>query len=244
MKFENINRDKFVCCADTHSMEKTLYIVRKVGENAVIVHLGDNAEGFQPLDVELRILTKTNHLLEKNDSYLLIIRGNHSKNDAFEEYHLYNQTFSRIYFVPDYSLITINNQKCLFVGGGISIDRCGRIENVSYWSDEEVLLDVDKIQECDILFTHVGGSNEYPQTFNQLVHYWAGEEKKNRQWNQHCLLDELRGEKRKIDKILELSKPKWHLYGHFHCSHFEEIDGIKTRIVNIEEIYNLNQYEK
>lgn len=205
----------------------------RIPENSICVQLGDFGLGFTTKENDLNILKEINEIAQKRNQKIYALAGNHDNPDFFSGDYI----FSNLELLPDYSFRTLEGKKCLFVGGGISIDRCDRIENVSYWSDEEVFLDVDKIQECDILFTHVGGSNEYPRTFNQLVHYWAEEE--NKKWSDNCLLSELRGEKQKIDKILELSKPKWHLFGHFHCSHFEEVNGIKTRIVNIEEIYNL-----
>jgi hypothetical protein len=52
-----------------------------------------------------------------------------------------------------------------FIGGAISIDRTGRKEGVSYWSDESIIYKPELIQNVDILVTHTAPSFCHPQEF-------------------------------------------------------------------------------
>ena len=122
----------------------------------------------------------------------------------------------------------------MFVGGAISIDRKGRMLGISYWEDEEVVLREDLCKPVDILITHTTTTYCFPTTLSGIVKEWAEEEAEKYGTN---LLKELKEEREKLDKIVKLSKPKYHYYGHMHNSWMEEICGCKHRLLNINEIY-------
>lgn len=201
-------------------------------KNSIIVQVGDLGMGFTSNIIDEQKLKRINSKLKSKKQKLYAYRGNHDAPKFFNGDYI----FSNLELLPDYSTKIINDKVCLFVGGAISIDRCVRIEGRSYWKDEAVKLDATKIQKCDILFTHTCGTQQYPQILSNLVYGWAEQEKKF-DLNSR-LLEELKEEKTKIDKIIELSKPKYLFYGHFHHSFCEMVDGIQCRLLNINEVYN------
>ena len=116
------------------------------------------------------------------------------------------------------------------MGGAISVDRTARKVGVSYWENEGVVFDKDKLHhKVDILVTHTAPSWCFPQTFNEMVYGWAREDAD--------LLEDLTDERAVMDEIVKACQPSLHLYGHFHSSWNEEINGCKHRLLNINEIW-------
>lgn len=211
------------------------FLINKINElpnDSIIIQVGDFGVGFTTKEKNLRQLNYINSQLEKNNQKLYTYRGNHDNPDFFKG----NYIFSNLELLPDYSVRYIGNKKCLFIGGGISIDRYHRTEGVSYWSDEGVVLDEDKIENCDVLFIHTTGTKQAPRGFSSFVHSCAREDKKHPIFGKINLIKQLEEERQKIDRIIELSKPKNLFYGHFHASIIEEVDGIKCRLLDINEI--------
>jgi hypothetical protein len=120
------------------------------------VQLGDFGLGFEQPVRDWNTLNPINELLKQSDSMMYVIRGNHD-NPAFW-YKGCGYHFSNIKFVPDDSIVIIEDKRCYFAGGAVSIDRTRRRQGIDYWSGEETnegfrgLIEIwDKI---DILFTH------------------------------------------------------------------------------------------
>jgi Icc-related predicted phosphoesterase len=122
-----------------------------------------------------------------------------------------------------------NGKLIQFIGGATSIDRTMRKEGISYWKDEILKYEKDKLRKVDILVTHTAPSWCFPQTFNEMVYGWAREDA--------YLLEDLIEERAVMDEIVKTCKPSLHLYGHFHDSWNEEINGCKHRLLNINEIF-------
>ena len=126
-----------------------------------------------------------------------------------------------------------NGKKIQFIGGAVSIDRAARKEGISYWEDEAVKFDREKCQEVDILVTHTAPTWCFPQQFNEMVYGWAREDA--------YLLEDLTEERAIMDEICKLCKPKLHLYGHFHSSWTERVNGCMHKLLDINEIWeNIN----
>jgi Icc-related predicted phosphoesterase len=128
-----------------------------------------------------------------------------------------------------------NGKLIQFIGGATSIDRTMRKEGISYWKDEILKYEKDKLRKVDILVTHTAPSWCFPQTFNEMVYGWAREDAD--------LLEDLTDERAVMDEIVKACQPSLHLYGHFHSSWNEEINGCKHRLLNINEIWGDATYE-
>lgn len=118
------------------------------------IQVGDFGLGFEKPVVDWNRLFDINSMLQKHNSMLYVIRGNHD-NPAFWDwgcgYH-----FSNIEFIPDDCTRLIEDKVCYFVGGAVSVDRTRRRQGIDYWCGEKydpkpVRYINDKI---DILFTH------------------------------------------------------------------------------------------
>ena len=157
------------------------------------------------------------------------IRGNHS--DPYYFQGVNRISLSNFQLIEDYTVAEYDGKSIQFIGGAVSIDRTARKEGVSYWEDEAVELDRDKCKEVDILVTHTAPSWCFPQQFNEMVYGWARDDA--------YLLEDLTDERAIMDEIFKLCKPKLHLYGHFHSSWTEEINGCKHKLLNINETYEL-----
>jgi len=194
--------------------------------DANIISVGDLGVGFRPN----RDLEQYQSLYEQfKDSNINFygIRGNHDDPSAFKgDNRICLDNFE---LIEDYSIFEYNSKLIQFVGGAISVDRTARKVGISYWENEGVVFDKDKLRNVDILVTHTAPSWCFPQTFNEMVYGWAREDAD--------LLEELTDERAVMDEIVKTCKPSLHLYGHFHSSWNEEINGCKHRLLNINEIW-------
>ena len=119
------------------------------------VQLGDFGLGFEQPFRDWNTLDPINELLRQSDSMMYVIRGNHD-NPAFW-YKGCGYHFSNIKFVPDDSILTIEDKVCYFAGGAVSIDRSRRRQGIDYWCGEEYRPDPVLYlgdNKVDILFTH------------------------------------------------------------------------------------------
>jgi UDP-2,3-diacylglucosamine pyrophosphatase LpxH len=198
-------------------------------ENCYIVCVGDGGEGFLSKEKQLRQFQLLNNRFKKYNIEYLSIRGNHS--DPFYFIDANRVSLSNFELIEDYTVAEYNGKKIQFIGGAVSIDRTSRKEGVSYWTDEAVKLDRDKCKEVDILVTHTAPSWCFPQQFNEMVYGWALEDS--------YLIGDLSNERAKMDEIFKLCKPKLHLYGHFHSSWTEEVNGCIHKLLNINELWSM-----
>lgn len=196
-------------------------------ENCYIICVGDGGEGFISKDKQLRQFDVLNNRFKKYNIEYKSIRGNHSDPSYFQG--LNRVSLSNFELIEDYTLMEYDDKKIQFIGGAVSIDRTSRTEGRSYWEDEVVKFDREKCKEVDILITHTAPSWCFPQQFNELVYGWALEDA--------YLIGDLSNERAIMDEIFKLCKPYLHLYGHFHSSWTEEINGCKHKLLDINEIW-------
>lgn len=214
-----------------------LYKIKELGLKDVdIVQVGDFGVGFghrekiEPLkDTSITLL---NRQLKQYNIILYVCRGNHDNPLYFDK--LYD--FGNIKLVPDYEVINIKGKNILFVGGAISIDRTGRNKNIDHWDNDNFIYDVDKINainNVDIVVTHTAPNIARPFGVNALVNMWAQ--------NDPNLLNELMCEREYMNSMLENLKErnpiKMLVYGHFHSSYKEVIEGINFVLLDTNEFY-------
>ena len=197
----------------------------KHNNDFVVCQVGDLGLGFGLIDSEAAHLNAINNACKVNNNVFCVIRGNHDSSKRFAEFR---NKFSNVYLPEDYEVCEWNDKKIQFIGGATSIDRSARIDGRSYWKDEGVIFDKTKCQKVDILVTHTAPSHCFPQQFNEMVYGWAREDA--------SLLEDLTAERAVMDEIFKLCKPSYHVYGHFHTSWTEEINGCKHNLLDINEI--------
>ena len=90
-------------------------------------------------------------ILQEFRSYLYIIRGNHDDPSWFkaENFKEVKDKLENIMFIPDYTVLTLDLENFLFVGGAISIDRVPNRTKAwpAYWTDEGFIYDEEKIKK-------------------------------------------------------------------------------------------------
>ena len=196
--------------------------------NANIISVGDLGMGFNSNQDRI-----TSGLLDKefkqNNIKFYGIRGNHDDPSFFKGND--RVCLDNFELVEDYSILKYNSKAIQLIGGAVSVDRTGRRVGVSHWEDEGVVFNRDACQKVDILVTHTAPSYCFPQQFNEMVYGWAREDA--------YLIQDLTEERAVMDEIFKLCSPSLHFYGHFHSSWAEKINGCESRLLDINEIYEL-----
>jgi predicted phosphodiesterase len=187
--------------------------------NANIISVGDLGINSGLLDKEFK----------QNNIKFYGIRGNHDDPSFFQGND--RVCLDNFELVEDYSILKYNSKAIQLIGGAVSVDRTGRRVGVSHWEDEGVVFNRDACQKVDILVTHTAPSYCFPQQFNEMVYGWAREDA--------YLIQDLTEERAVMDEIFKLCSPSLHFYGHFHSSWAEKINGCESRLLDINEIYEL-----
>jgi hypothetical protein len=164
---------------------------------------------------------------------LYIIRGNHDNPILWQYNHSYK--LDRITFVEDNTFFVLDGKLCFFAGGAVSIDRCNRILNVSYWEDETYSF-YPKFyyagEEIDILFTHdvYHGSSKYTTESKLLSNYYAKDP------NLKSDIIESQEEMKLLYDWVYNNNPKFTWYhGHYHEHNITDNNGQVTYSLGINE---------
>ena len=192
-----------------------------------LISVGDSGIGFTNKENQERNINWFNMEFKDRNISFMSIHGNHDDPDYFKGAN--RVSLSNFELIEDYTIMEYNGKKIQFIGGAVSIDRAARKEGISYWEDEVVKFDREKCQEVDILVTHTAPTWCFPQQFNEMVHGWAREDAH--------LLEDLTEERAIMDEICKLCKPRLHLYGHFHSSWTERVNGCMHKLLDINEIW-------
>lgn len=126
-------------------------------KDCAIIQCGDMGIGFESEDEENKLFDLAENILKSLNIDLYVLRGNHDNPSYFKET---NQIRPSITLLEDYQVLSHNDKNILCIGGGLSVDRKGRIRDVSYWVDEipifnrESVLEALKIGHMDIIATH------------------------------------------------------------------------------------------
>lgn len=200
-----------------HHLKKTDFDMND-RKNICYIQVGDFAIGYNDVKVELKKLLILNEELANHESDLFIIRGNHDDPEWFEvdKKTKYKDQLTNIFFVPDYTVLNIDFENILFIGGAVSIDRNdSKLKGRKYWEDEVVKFDFDFVKELrdiDRMICHTAPDFVEPLAFNDLVYGYA--------MNDDLLLEDLRTERvnmtKLVTEVMNNNKLKGFYYGHFH----------------------------
>lgn len=216
---------------DTHSTSPLYDILStRIEDGWELLHVGDVGLGFGKItyakENALSWLDKLNKHCAKRDIMLYLIRGNH---DAPWVWNFPNYSNVILLQEGDYGVFP-NGKKAIFVGGGISVDRCARTINEDYWSDEGTN-HIENIEKCDIVFSH-----DAPEAFNHSTatldrHFdWAIK-------RDSFLMSDCYHQRGIITDIWKKSEAKTIIYGHFHNSWRQEIEDTYGRCIDINELF-------
>lgn len=198
--------------------------------NANVICVGDIGVGFKKsIKDEYFYFNQLNETFKAANINFFGIRGNHDNPLFFCKKN--RVCLDNFELLEDYSVLQYDSKLIQCIGGAISLDRTIRKEGQSYWSDEPACFKKTKCKKTDILVTHTAPSRCFPQKFNDFVFSWAKHD--------NLLLDDLIAERVLLDKIFAQCNPTIHLYGHFHSSKTEIIDGCKHKLLDVNEIWQL-----
>lgn len=227
-----------VILGDIHRDFKVLLEHKKEGN---IIQVGDFGLGFNRREKEESTMDYYNEILQARHIHVYAIRGNHDDPSYWDG--RYEGKWSNITLVPDYTVMRLEHQNYLFMGGALSIDRIVRKEGRDYWKDEEFVYDEDKLigvlkdsQPIDYVVTHTAPDMCEPIRINDLVRHYASLDPTD-------LIHELEIERavmtRAYNVICEHSKPKKWFYGHFHYNYTEVIEGVEFMLLGIGKTTNV-----
>jgi len=157
---------------DIHGKFETLeYNInrRYLIENSVNIVLGDCGIGFHKDEYYLQLFKRLNTKFKKQNNHIIMFRGNHDSPEYFNgKKNKLFEKFSHIHVIPDYTIVTLNDRfNILCIGGGISIDRLDRLNEMSknfqhhsfkseirpiYWENENVVYNEFKLDEINKQF--------------------------------------------------------------------------------------------
>ena len=219
--------------------------------DCTIIQVGDFGAGVTKPTNELDIHESLNSFLKDRNIIMYAIRGNHDDPSYFKGNHIY----SNLKLLEDYTILDIEDERILFIGGAISIDRKARLaedtveakygsSRRSYWFDEVVIENkeaIDNARGITTLVTHTAPEWCIPvnkTSFGNLVDHFSYDDDK--------LKDDLREERKLMSKIFDdLQKNNDitnHFYGHFHRSDLTINGNCKHRVLGINELYELKKY--
>lgn len=223
------NFDKIYVLGDIHGEFAYLCdVIRELPPGSLLIQLGDFGLGFKSEVRELQILERINNVLVEKDVNLFTFAGNHDDRKYWNK----NLEYSNLKLIKDYTKLVINDNKCLFVGGAISVDRLGRKIGVDYWLDEGVTYlskqELEKIGKIDYLFVHSAPDFCFPRGYDApIVTGWAKHDKN--------LIRDLKEEREYLSSLIKEVTPSKVFYGHFHDSKIENIENCEYNLLDINE---------
>lgn len=141
------------------------------------------------------------------------IRGNHDNPGVCK---------TQKFCIPDGTI----RDNMMFIGGAVSIDREYRVANYSWWPDEEPsteellqMVDTYLVARPEIMITH-----ECPEHIANLLSWDLGRRKFD--FPSRC--------RQAFQSMFELYKPKLHIFGHWHHSFDQIVEG--TRFICLNEL--------
>lgn len=229
-----MEQDKIIYIGDIHGeFPRLWYLIRnKDIKNAILIQVGDFGVGFNKPNYYKDTFQRLNKVLVERNCILYAIRGNHDDPSWFEETN-HPFDYSNIILLKDYEEKEFLGKTHLFLGGAVSVDRKHRVEGKSWWNNEGfVLAETFPARDYDVVVSHTRPSicGHYKGFGN--IGYWTK--------NDESLISDLKTEAKKMNKIWEKTRPKNWIYGHFHESLDELVEGTHFRCLNIDEMW-INQ---
>lgn len=227
---KNLESEKpLIFLGDHHGAWNMLFDIIRLKDirDCYIISVGDLGIGFHKKEKEQKQTENLNNFFKQKNINFYGIRGNHDDPSYFSgENRICLDNFE---LIEDYTMSEYGDKSIQFIGGAISVDRTGRNIGTSYWENEGVVFNREACKKVDILVTHTAPSHCFPQQFNEMVYGWAGQDA--------YLIQDLTDERAVMDEIFKACNPSSHLYGHFHSTWSEEINGCRHRSLNINEFF-------
>lgn len=223
--------------------------------DTLLIVAGDCGFGFNKLGYYEQLVQRNSKRMAQSNNWIVFVRGNHD-NPAYFDGKVFMK--ERFMAVPDYSVIQACGHSILCVGGAVSIDRRYRIDQFNrkvrydlslklnkdpllpkfYWENEppvyrEELIDlIGQKERVDTVVTHTSPSGCYP-FLKGLVNEFSKHDP--------TLLVDTEQERRVMHLLFERLRmfgaplSRWY-YGHFHESHYSEIEGVLFKLLDIMEL--------
>lgn len=181
--------------------------------------VGDFGVGFFKWDLHDMVIVPL-----ANPPYDIIMKGDHK----FIRGNHDNPIVSRQqrYYIPDGYYEVIDNEKILYVGGALSIDKLWRKQGLDWWADEELsysdlqnIIDKAKEEQPTVIISH-----DCPEFVAKNMEFVSGRQK----------LDINSRTRYALEMIYEFCKPKLHIFGHWHYSYSNIIN--KTKFICLDEL--------
>lgn len=203
--------------------------------NENVIQVGDFGVGFRGVEEHFNYFHDN---LARRNINIYAIRGNHDNPKYFNG----DEIFENIHLVPDYTVLNIEDKNILCVGGGISLDRTQRKEFISYWKDEVIKFEFEKLKEfrnIDIVVTHNAPNFLMPTLTrdNYFVMSWCNSDK--------GLYEELEEERKNLTTMYDIISENnilshW-FYGHFHNSYKLFQNNTNFIGLNTNELHEINK---
>jgi UDP-2,3-diacylglucosamine pyrophosphatase LpxH len=250
-------KHKFIVIGDTHGNFKYIYNYIKNMDirDTTFLHVGDWGVGFASVGYEKAEMKKLNQILEELNCQMYIIRGNHDDPLIFDG----TWKWSNLHLVPDYTVVNVDGDDILMVGGAISVDRIYRKQRTlkaaqygsskkEYWYDEVFILNKEKLKEikgiryvvthsCPHFAEPVNNEKNMQFSHGALIESFVDDGDTN-------LKDELNEERRLLTVMYAILKENNHIekwfYGHFHRTHAAYYEDTDFIMLGINEFRKIN----
>lgn len=246
---------QFINTVITSHMADERHRKLKNNEPTLCVACGDIGFGFEKDEYYAQIFDELNERCAKCNINIILVRGNHDDPSYFNDEKI---NYSNIKAVSDYSVLQTKALTILCVGGGLSIDRSWRkSEEIKrnkyskskryryYWENEMPIFSKEKLDGLkeqgiivDAIASHTAPSFCYPLAKEASFSWFRVDNK---------LRDDLNTERGVMDSISNWFKDneqpiKFWAYGHFHQSHFENIENCLYLALSECECRSSNEY--
>jgi DNA repair exonuclease SbcCD nuclease subunit len=235
MRKYNFRKNTIILQGDTHDISVIYHTLNeKIPEGNDYYQIGDGGWGFgnpsYSIDNAKSWLSRINNLCKKNNINCYLAPGNHDNPDVWR----LPQSYSKVFLIQSGDIgIFPNNKKVLFVGGGISVDRCMRTNGVDYWVEEPTPT-LQHLEKCDIMFSH-----DCPEYFNHSTNslgerfQWAIEK-------DPLLIEDCNSQRINMSNIVKDSGVKTIFSGHYHNAIRQEENNIYYRCLDINELFEFD----
>lgn len=218
-------------------------------KDTIIICTGDLQIGRIDFEDDVDRISSLQYILSDNNCNLVIIRGNHDNPKYFKRRSTFinriKEVAPNIYLAQDYSVVHLENQNILCIGGARSINRFNLYKNIDWWQNENVQSPSDDFYEelensnlkIDVIVSHTAPLFAKPVEFsNKLKHYNSylmnacamyDSEMKNDVYLERLLLKGI------YEKLNNKNHIKYYVYGHYNK--FFEYPYNKTNFISLEK---------
>lgn len=225
-----IKTSKLAVVGDIHGeFPELVWKTRGITDTTFII-AGDCGIGFDNSLEDTYIRKRFDSKLGNSGNIILCLRGNHDNPKYYQEGELID--FQHLKTLPDYTHLTWGDRKVLVIGGGVSVDREWRLEEMRktgkelWWPDEGIthspeLLDTKE----DIIISHMAPLCVGPVLIR-------GEE-------DHETWAAIKSDREYLSTVLKETRPSRWIFGHYHESISGDYEDCLWRGLKIQEIYEI-----